>query len=365
VVWPPDGPVGLDLGKRARTPEFEAFQPVDEQMGHHERIRLLYVACTRAQDHLVVSLHRKARNAADDQKRTNAELLAGACMDAPGQTALDPEEPAVVLPPGEDDPGSGDLVPPMRRWAEERRDVLRSSSRHRSLAASEVVLRGQEATDAGNEKGPRDLDLPAWQKGRYGHAIGRAVHAVLQTIDLETGDGIEEAADGQAAAEGILGRERDIVFLARSALSSPAVRESLQYPRWRETYVGTVIGDTTFEGYIDLMYRTPDGLVLVDYKTASGSEDLDLRAAHYRGQGATYALAVEQATGEEVTDVVLIFLTPDGPMDRVLPDLAGSKQAVRVEATDHRTSLDPSGQSRNRPTQGNRGTAGRDPRGRG
>jgi ATP-dependent helicase/nuclease subunit A len=227
VVWPPDGPVGIDLGKRARTPEFEAFRPFDEQMDHHERIRLLYVACTRAQDHLVVSLHRKDRNTTDDQKRTNAELLATACRDAPAQTTFDdPEEPATVLPPVGDGPESGDPLPPMRRWADERRDVLRSSGRHRSLAASEVVLREHEEPDAGNEKGPRDLDLPAWQKGRYGHAIGRAVHAVLQTIDLETGEGIEEAAAGQAAAEGVLGREDDIIFLARSALSAPAVQES-------------------------------------------------------------------------------------------------------------------------------------------
>jgi ATP-dependent helicase/nuclease subunit A len=157
---------------------------------------------------------------------------------------------------------------------------------------------------------------------------------VLQTIDLETGEGIEEAAAGQAAAEGVLGREEDIIFLARSALSAPAVQESLRYPRWRETYVGTVIGDTTFEGYIDLMYRTPDGLVIVDYKTASGSDDLDLRTAHYRGQGATYALAVEQATGEEVNNVVFVFLTPDGTSERRLPDLASAKQAVHRVRTD-------------------------------
>ena len=40
---------------------FEAFKPLDEQMGDAERRRLLYVACTRAVDHLVVSLHRKPR----------------------------------------------------------------------------------------------------------------------------------------------------------------------------------------------------------------------------------------------------------------------------------------------------------------
>ncbi len=45
-------------------------------MAFDERVRLLYVACTRACDHLVVSLVRKERK--DPPKpgnRTNAELL--------------------------------------------------------------------------------------------------------------------------------------------------------------------------------------------------------------------------------------------------------------------------------------------------
>src|SRR3546814_6364860 len=44
---------------------------------------------------------------------------------------------------------------------------------------------------------PRDLDLPPWLKGRYGTAVGRAVHGVLQTIDLVTGDGLDDAIAAQ------------------------------------------------------------------------------------------------------------------------------------------------------------------------
>ena len=46
------------------TREYEATKALDEQLDEHERRRLLYVACTRARDHLVVSLHRKAPAAA-------------------------------------------------------------------------------------------------------------------------------------------------------------------------------------------------------------------------------------------------------------------------------------------------------------
>ena len=57
--------------------------------------------------------------------------------------------------------------------------------------------------------------LPPWQRGRYGTAIGRAVHAVLQFADLATGSDIPALATAQAAAEGVLGNDRVKVFPPR------------------------------------------------------------------------------------------------------------------------------------------------------
>jgi ATP-dependent exoDNAse (exonuclease V) beta subunit len=153
---------------------------------------------------------------------------------------------------------------------------------------------------------------------------------VLQTIDLATGDGITAAAAAQAAAEGVIGREGDVERLARAALAAPSVRQATRCPRWRETFVATTVGDRTLEGYVDLLYRTDDGLVVVDYKTASSSADLDARVAEYRPQGAAYAVAVEEATAEPVVRVVFVFLTPDGAVERDLPGLRASMAAVRT-----------------------------------
>jgi ATP-dependent helicase/nuclease subunit A len=308
-------------------------------MDFHERLRLLYVACTRAQDHLVVSLHRPRRNLPDDpQKLTSAELIAGVIDGAPHQAAL----PEAAGDPGAaptDRPPSP-VLPDLVDWEEERSATLVASSRRRTVGASDVELVATPADPeaaAGADKGPRDLELPPWQKGRYGSAIGRAVHAVLQTVDLATGDGLEESARAQAAAEGVLGREDDIARLARAALSAACVREATTAERWRETYVATPLdgsGAATgaspmLEGYIDLLYRSDDGLVIVDYKTASPSADLDRRMADYRAQGGAYALAVEQATGEPVSRVVFVFLTADGAVERDLADLERAKQDVR------------------------------------
>ena len=114
VHFPKDGgPVGYRMGKDVITEEFEAAVPIDEQMGYDERLRLLYVACTRACDHLVVSLHRVERKnpPAKNSSRTNAEILIagmGAALDELPDLGGDPE-------PRPLDPAAGPLHRPTSR----------------------------------------------------------------------------------------------------------------------------------------------------------------------------------------------------------------------------------------------------------
>ena len=98
------GPVGYRMGKDVMTQEFEASIPLDEQMGYDERLRLLYVACTRACDHLVVSLHRADRaNPTAPRNHTNAEVLVAGMGDRVADL-VDLGGPAEPLPAdGEDE----------------------------------------------------------------------------------------------------------------------------------------------------------------------------------------------------------------------------------------------------------------------
>jgi ATP-dependent exoDNAse (exonuclease V) beta subunit len=343
VVWPPGRDCIIRIGQMVRTEAFDAWRPIDEQMSHDERIRLLYVACTRAQDHLVVSLHRKERPAPDDDSRlTSAELLTRAMGDRladlptfAADPATAPVGSAAATPSGEvlAADGPDDLLP-FDEWQRQRDTALAASGRPRTVAATALTAEGtpDAVADHGLHKRPRDLDLPPWQKGRYGSAIGRAVHGVMQTVDLGTGRGVAEAVAAQAAAEGVIGHEARVRALVDAALDSPTVRQAAASPHWRELYVGVPLGgDRTLEGYVDLLYRRADGLVVVDYKTgpAGVDADLDPLVARYRAQGASYALAVADATGEPVVDVVFVFLTPEGAVDRSLPDLAGAVDEVR------------------------------------
>ncbi|MDQ6696146.1 MAG: UvrD-helicase domain-containing protein [Actinomycetota bacterium] len=337
VTFPARGGVGYRFGSRVVTDEFVENSPIDEQMGFDERIRLLYVACTRARDHLVVSLHRKAPPR-EGIKRTNAELLClgmGALVDTLPDAVDELFTPrAVALAAAPSAPV------PFAEWEAERRAALTTQSRPSTVAATALTEEGLadagEELDPGLEKRPRDLDLPPWLKGRYGTSVGRAVHGVLQTIDLGSGAGLDDAIAAQCEAEAIPSRREDVWLLAQHALRSPIVRAAAALPHWREVYACTPLGGRLLEGYIDLLYRGPDGLVVVDYKTAatSDADSLARRAEGYRLQGASYALAVGRATGERVVRVTFLFLTPTGSVEVDLVDLDAAIAAVETQVAD-------------------------------
>jgi ATP-dependent helicase/nuclease subunit A len=227
--------------------------------------------------------------------------------------------------------------PPFAVWTEERSATLARSSRPTAVAATalsdEVRPDAGIEPDAGLQKRQPDLDLPPWLKGRYGTSVGRAVHAVLQTIDLASGSGLDAAVLAQCEAEAIPDRSDDVRRLASYALASPSVLEASVRPHWREVYACTPLtGGRLLEGYVDLLYRSEGGLVVVDYKTASAGEAglLDDRVHGYRLQGASYALAVTASAGESVLRVTFVFLTADGPVERHLPDLESAVADVRA-----------------------------------
>ncbi|MEV5963723.1 PD-(D/E)XK nuclease family protein, partial [Kribbella sp. NPDC051952] len=170
--------------------------------------------------------------------------------------------------------------------------------------------------DPGTAKAPRDLELPPWSKGRYGTAIGRAVHAVLQVVDLSTGAGLEAAVATQCLAEGVLEYAGVVTGLVRSALASDVVKRAAAREHWRESYVGAVQPDgTVLEGFVDLIYREDDGrLTIVDYKTdAIPAAALESRVAYYAPQLQAYAEILPNTAPP-----VLLFLNPTEAVERSL-----------------------------------------------
>lgn len=141
----------------------------------------------------------------------------------------------------------------------------------------------------------------------------------MQTVDLATGAGLNDAVAAQCWAEGVTAHAEVVSDLARSLLESEVVRRAAQQEHWRESYVGTAQDDgTVLEGFVDLLYREDDErLVAVDYKTDDvPAEAWVARARFYAPQLRAYAALISQAVGDGVVDALVS--TPCGSR-QVLP----------------------------------------------
>ncbi|HEX4219280.1 MAG TPA: 3'-5' exonuclease, partial [Acidimicrobiales bacterium] len=411
VLWGSDGPE-VKLNKNVKTAGFDVLATREAAMNQAQDLRLLYVAATRARDHLVVSLHHQASAkschaamlgplcaaelnlcryldewTADGAETTTAAAASPAAAANPTATAgRSRTEPWDADSTGVQPDRVGTTVPilpederaPRRAWAEQRAQLVGPGGRPRTLAATTIAALAKEKSDAaldrlakksdaaldssldpgladpgfadpglpdsgapdpalpdpglddpGLDKDGTDIDLPAWRRGRAGTSIGRAVHGVLQAIDLDSGAQLDELVRLQASAEGVPSRTRDIARRVTAALDSETVRRAVAGGRyWRELYVGTPVGDRTLEGFIDLLIAESDGYTVVDYKTDAVATDSDLDKAveRYRLQGATYALAVQQVLGATVKRCVFLFLRADGAVAR---EVEGLDEAMR------------------------------------
>ncbi len=187
----------------------ESLQQADEQ------IRLLYVAATRARDHLVVSLHRKATTNCHAQRLAPiCAAMTGGLADHPdpGPTdavqltlAVDDADQAEADPVRPPDPAT--IAADRERWILERADRLQRAAVPRTIAATSVARLGRggadDRSDLADELDPAaDEARASSRRGRAGTAVGRAVHAVLQIVDLATGADLAEARPGPGRRRG-------------------------------------------------------------------------------------------------------------------------------------------------------------------
>jgi ATP-dependent exoDNAse (exonuclease V) beta subunit len=351
VLWNPDGSFEVRVGRVAQGTRFETAgwqvrSRREDDLDDAERLRLLYVAATRARDHLLVSLHHKAGT------KCHAALLYEHAAGAPADVLS--LEGASASPAPAHQPANGGEAPegPDAReaWIAARNELLARTGRPATVAATTLAevasgvtyapISGVDAktTDPGLEKDEPVDDRPAWRRGRAGTSVGRAVHAVLQSIDLATGAGLDDTARAQALAEGIPQREAEVRALARSVLQARTVRAAVTSGRyWREVPVAAVVDGVTIEGFVDLLIETLEGLVVVDYKTDQVPTDADLDAAmdRYRVQGAAYALALERALGTPVARCVFVFARRRGAVEREVVDLAAAVAEVELRVQAH------------------------------
>jgi ATP-dependent exoDNAse (exonuclease V) beta subunit len=314
----------------------------DRVQAELEAARLAYVACTRAEDHVVVCLHRvsgRSGNSAgemdvhlDDTHRSPLQLVEPAQSAPPDVVELDPRVDRPEARPVE--------------W-QVRSSWSATSLRQRDDDAPTAVIEAFDPIAAGDSEPadwpvPDDVgplppdDVPSVhakhprafaslpdQIGRYGTRIGRAVHAVLQVVDLaDPHEGLDELVDRHCLSEAVPDRFRPYVArLVASVLSSEVFARLRQASAAgtvrREMYVGAEVVSSGSApmgvyGIIDAVWMEDHGFVVVDFKTDHVLEPAEVLIDRYRLQLQAYEQALVAATGRPVAELLLCVALPDG-----------------------------------------------------
>ena len=371
VLWSKDGQPSVRMKKGVETNQHAPQADLEAAMDTFEKLRLAYVATTRARDHLIVSCHHKPGSAGakcyggliwqvfdDDSLRQLSRRFDW--REVVGDQPPEPLRPAQLgLPLDNRD-----------QWVAQRHAMLAPFTVGRVMSATGVAqaamaaqaeARQIEAAEPGDDGGidggvddrepgmapyvaeqlidqdDDGADLPSdaligRRRGRTGSAIGSAVHAVLHRVDLADPDGVAELVAQQCEIEGISDRTVIVGQLVDAALRSDAVGLAGQHPHAKELYVAAPIEGRTIEGYVDLLIESDDGLVVVDYKTDSvrTAEDVDAKLGAYELQAASYAVALEAVTGQAVVECRFVFCTRTGAIERTVQDLEQAKARARA-----------------------------------
>lgn len=293
-----DGRLEVRVRAGCATRGFVAAAEEDRLAGSEEQLRLAYVATTRARDHLLVSVvHQPAAGPAN---MTLAEQVQRACQEFGGWEHLPPRGAASrgerpVAPA----PSDAAAAAAYGATLAERRALLAAAPSRPVVAPSALGVVG----------------APSPESAGAATALGRAVHAVLERVDLTTGQGLDELAVAAAAAAGCAGEGERVAQLAAAALAAPSVRAASTADQvWRELPLLASVGDVLVDGAVDLCYRRGDEIVIVDYKTdvLAASESAAAAAERHRLQVGCYALALGAVLGRRVDRCVLVFLAADG-----------------------------------------------------
>ncbi len=340
VLFPPGERPQVRLGKDRQTADYDVHASMEEILDANERIRLHYVAATRARDHLIVSAHHKESGPTSVGRRTW-----NAIQDRPdlwqsferrGDEHYAARQPTQLRLAGA---GYGQ---DMAEWASIQEQVLAGAERTRSRSATDLARSGRDESRAGVGQGEYRSVGPVTGSGA---ALGNAVHAVLELVDFDRPDDLPALARRCATANGVADRVDEVERRARAALDAPTLQLARRVPHHRELYVAGSLGAGVVEGFIDLCLETDDGYLIVDYKTdrldPPAEDSIAAKLAGYRLQGATYAHLLARITGRPVIGCRFVFIGPDEVREVDLPDLdqaiaelvTGSEASAGAEAT--------------------------------
>jgi ATP-dependent helicase/nuclease subunit A len=301
-VWA-DRTIAVGFRKECQPPGWDALVKQEEARAWAEGRRLLYVACTRARDLLIIprppgdarpgSFWRELTSRLPTSPDADVAFVDAATLPRPDreETRVDLRELAAAE--------GGDAA--AARWEKERRELLEAAA-HRPLVPMPV-------TSVAARQAPPSVFAPGSVGGRD---FGSLVHRLLEWVPL-TDDGPARLAAMAAAIAPSFGLGADAADRAAAAAARVLALPLLERARrakhlWRELHVWFPEGSELVEGLVDLVFEEDGGLVIADYKTDHvGTDQALAQAAHHAPQLQLYGRGLAQATGLSVRERLVVF----------------------------------------------------------
>jgi ATP-dependent helicase/nuclease subunit A len=309
---------GSDGDGRFETVGYADAEEAENRMIDAEALRLLYVAATRARDHMIIPV-------AGPEGKENGMLewllpdlphpdSGEQCPDGCFLYELDdlPERPEAEREPPAGKQAVNAALEAREHWQTEQEHMLGTARRERTIVTATSterlwtrpltveVTEGEGAIVATGEGAP----LP----------LGDALHRVMEFVDLNNPSDLQGLVAAVAHESALTDREDELLALGNACLASPTVKlAAISDACWREVPFGIVDADDALTfGRMDLIYREDDRLVIVDYKTDMVPNGVSVAVQGHRGQAEVYARAAKAATGLDVDRVVFVFARAGG-----------------------------------------------------
>jgi ATP-dependent helicase/nuclease subunit A len=296
-----EGTIAVGFREGCQPPGWDVLSAREKVRAGAEARRLLYVACTRARDLLVIPSPPKDARVGSFWKDLIAQLPARSDADVRVVDAGDP--PAVEREErgGElrelSEAGGGDAAG--AHWDTRRGELLESAG-HRPFVPASV-------TRVALRQAPAAVAIAAATGGRD---FGSLVHRILEWVPLAEPERVRGMAEALAPSFGLDASAADrAATAAERALALPVMQRARAATRlWRELPLWFPEGAELLEGVIDLVFEEDGALVIVDYKTDGiAAEQALAQAAHHAPQLQLYGRGLAQALGLPVRERLVLF----------------------------------------------------------
>jgi len=311
-----DRKLAISYSKNLRNNIYDELKDKERVITLAEKKRLLYVACTRAKDYLIIpifgskdktnkTLYKYFENKIPDVDYIYENKLLGKVKNGcyyidPYKLNLTERESFIDIKKILDTKFNSNTYKEEREEKRTQREALVNNTELKSMKIKSIT------TIADFEELFETEEVYVYKYAEKGKKIGNNVHKIMEVVDL-AGTNIKEVVNLICGYDDESIKEK-VEEMVKKLVNLPLVKRAVETRKYyREVPVSYKINDEIITGKIDLLVNDDKGLIIADYKTDSVDEgEWKKRFEKYTMQLKYYKDAIETTTKKKVVGLYIL-----------------------------------------------------------